>query len=95
MNSRHEPVLIAVIDSETRESLSLQLAFLQPTGIVNDHVAPRQPMKTLQVLATHDVVWASGRLDFVEQVLRAGAERAGSVARQTLSKVRRAVGLRG
>jgi len=34
-------------------------------------------------------------LDFVEQVLRAGAERAGSVARQTLSKVRRAVGSRG
>lgn len=37
----------------------------------------------------------AGNLDFVEQVLRDGAERAGSVARQTLSKVRRAVGLRG
>jgi len=33
--------------------------------------------------------------DFVEQVLKDGAERAGSVARQTLSRVRRAVGLRG
>jgi len=34
-------------------------------------------------------------LDYVEQVLKAGAERAGAVARQTLSRVRRAVGLRG
>jgi len=34
-------------------------------------------------------------LDFVEQVLKDGAERAGAVARQTLSRVRRAVGLRG
>ena len=33
--------------------------------------------------------------DFVEQVLKDGSERAGSVARQTLSRVRRAVGLRG
>jgi len=37
----------------------------------------------------------AGNLDFVEQVLRDGAERAGTVARQTLSKVRQAVGLRG
>jgi tryptophanyl-tRNA synthetase len=34
-------------------------------------------------------------LDFVEQVLRNGAERASAVAHQTLSGVRRAVGLRG
>jgi tryptophanyl-tRNA synthetase len=32
---------------------------------------------------------------FVEQILGAGAERAGVVARQTLSTVRQAVGLRG
>ncbi len=37
----------------------------------------------------------AGNLDFVEQVLRNGAEKAGAVARQTLSRVRRAVGLRG
>jgi len=34
-------------------------------------------------------------LDFVEQVLKNGAEKAGAVARQTLSRVRRTVGLRG
>ncbi|MHC4150321.1 MAG: tryptophan--tRNA ligase [Planctomycetota bacterium] len=34
-------------------------------------------------------------LDFVEQVLRNGAERASAVARQTLDKVRSAVGLGG
>lgn len=34
-------------------------------------------------------------LDFVEQVLKDGAEKAGAVARQTISRVRRAVGLRG
>ena len=34
-------------------------------------------------------------LDFVEQVLRNGAERASAVARQTLGKVRSAVGLGG
>jgi tryptophanyl-tRNA synthetase len=32
-------------------------------------------------------------LDFVEQVLTSGAERAGAVARETLNKVRQAVGL--
>lgn len=37
----------------------------------------------------------ANNLDFVEQVLKDGAEKAGFVARQTLSKVRRAVGLRG
>ncbi len=37
----------------------------------------------------------ANNLDFVEQVLKDGAEKAGSVARQTLSRVRRAVGLRG
>jgi len=33
-------------------------------------------------------------LDFVEQVLKAGAEKASTVARQTMQKVRKAVGLR-
>jgi len=33
--------------------------------------------------------------DFIEQVLKDGAERAGAVARQTLNRVRRAVGLKG
>ena len=37
----------------------------------------------------------AGNLDFVEQVLKDGAEKAGSVARQTLARVRRAVGLKG
>jgi tryptophanyl-tRNA synthetase len=34
-------------------------------------------------------------LDFVERILRGGAEKAGTVARRTLDRVRQAVGLGG